>query len=302
MDKYKESGVNIEKAEKIVIDLKSKFPAIGGYAGVFPLGDHKLAATCDGVGTKIKIALELGIHDVIGEDLVAMSVNDLIAQGARPLFFLDYYACGRLNENIFNEVMKGIENGMNAAGCMLIGGETAEMPGMYNDDDYDLAGFACGIVEKEFKKDDIKAGDLIIGLSSTGIHSNGFSLVRKLFSNDELRQYKDIIMKPTRIYSEFFKSDENKSILAGSIKNMAHVTGGGINRALKRLLPDGLTAQMNSFELPEIFSIIEQKGVTVKEMEGIFNMGWGMLIGADKSEKERILDSLGGTVVGEVHD
>jgi phosphoribosylformylglycinamidine cyclo-ligase len=239
MSTYKKSGVDVEKAEGLVKDLKARFPHIGSYAGAFQAGDQKLAATCDGVGTKIMLAIESDRHEVVGVDLVAMSINDLIAGGAKPLIFLDYFACGKLNKDIFNRVMAGIEEGMKKSGCMLLGGETAEMPGMYKDDDYDLAGFACGSVIKEFNNSCVNKDDVIIGLASNGIHSNGFSLVRKVFSSDDLKKYVDLIMQPTEIYSVLLNTEEARDLMMTSIKSLAHVTGGGINRALKRLLPEG---------------------------------------------------------------
>ncbi len=302
MNIYKKSGVDVEKAESLVSDLKKRFPAIGDYAGVFPLGNYKLAATCDGVGTKINLAIEFGKHEVVGEDLVAMSVNDLIAGGAQPLFFLDYFSCSKLDKDIFNNVLKGIENGLKKANCLLIGGETAEMPGMYKDSDYDLAGFACGVILKEFKKEQIKKGDLIVALNSNGIHSNGFSLVRKIFNKNELEKYKDLILKPTEIYSVFVNSENGKRLLISSVKSMAHVTGGGINRALRRLLPVGLKGKISPHTLPEIFDIIEKKGVSRVEMENVFNMGWGMILVIEEKEAEVVLNTIGGKVIGQVYD
>ncbi|MFC2091949.1 phosphoribosylformylglycinamidine cyclo-ligase [Elusimicrobiota bacterium] len=299
MDKYKESGVNIEKAEGLVNALKEKFPEIGGYAGKFQLGENKLAATCDGVGTKIKLAIEFNKHREVGQDLVAMSVNDLIAGGSKPLFFLDYFSCGKLDETVFNEVLSGIEIGIKKAGCLLLGGETAEMPGIYKDADYDLAGFACGIVLKEFDKSSVRKGDLIAGIRSSGLHSNGFSLVRKTFSEDELSQHRDMIMRPTRIYSEFTEDDRHKEIFVSDIKSMAHVTGGGIKRALARLLPSGSTAALEDLELTDIFEVMQAKGISRDEMSGVFNMGWGMLFVIDESRSE-ILDTIDAQVIGRV--
>jgi phosphoribosylformylglycinamidine cyclo-ligase len=288
MNLYKKSGVDIGMAEDMVAALKKRFPSIGGYAGVFPLAKHKLAATCDGVGTKIKLAVRFDMHEVAGQDLVAMSVNDLIAAGARPLFFLDYFSCGKLEKRIFFRVLKGIEEGINLAGCTLLGGEIAEMPGMYKKGDYDLAGFACGIIENNFDKHMVKKGDVLIGLKSSGIHSNGFSLLRKIFSDAELEQYRDLIMKPTKIYSQ--------ALSVKGAKNMAHVTGGGMKRALTRLLPKTRGAELFKYNLPKIFKIIQRKEVTRDEMSGVFNMGWGMIIAA----REKDADEIGGTIIGVV--
>ena len=207
MDKYKKSGVDVEKAEGLAGKLRDKFPGLGGYAGIYRAGDGSvLAATCDGVGTKIRLAIDLDMHEVVGEDLVAMSINDLIAGGAKPLFFLDYFSCGILREDIFMRVMSGIESGLKKSECILLGGETAEMPGMYSDNDYDLAGFAVGSVHMQLNRDAVSKGDVIVGLPSSGIHSNGFSLVRSIFSDEEIRRYRDLIMKPTVIYSKLISS------------------------------------------------------------------------------------------------
>ncbi|MFH1416196.1 MAG: phosphoribosylformylglycinamidine cyclo-ligase [Elusimicrobiota bacterium] len=300
MNEYKKSGVDVEKAENLVKGLSVKFPSIGGYAGVFPVGNNKMAATCDGVGTKIRLAVEFDRHETVGEDLVAMSINDLIAGGAQPLFFLDYFSCGRLDEEIFNRVLKGIENGLSKCDCALIGGETAEMPDMYKDGDYDLAGFACGLVRKEFNKNTIKTGDLVIGVESNGIHSNGFSLVRKLFSKEDLSEHIDTIMRPTRIYSEFIFSETGEPLLMDMIKSMAHVTGGGIERALKRLLPDGIGIDMADFEIPEIYKLIEKRGMTVEEMKKVFNVGWGMLLVISPEDEEKLLSIVSGSRIGKV--
>ncbi|MBA7705665.1 Phosphoribosylformylglycinamidine cyclo-ligase [subsurface metagenome] len=227
-------------------------------------------------------------------------MNDLIAGGAKPLFFLDYFSCGKLNEEVFGRVMKGIGRGLKKADCVLIGGETAEMPDMYKAGDYDLAGFACGIIIKEFKKENVKKGDWIIGLKSNGIHSNGFSLVRKIFSKIELKKYKDLILKQTKIYSIFVNSYARKRLYTSSIKSMAHVTGGGIDRAIKRLLPGGMKGEIFPYALPEIFDIIERKDIKRKEMNKIFNMGWGMLLVVEEKHKRKILKEFGGSVIGRV--
>lgn len=293
---YKKSGVDIKKAEKIVGNLMHEFPEIGGFAGIFQLGKYKLAATCDGVGTKIKLAIEFDKHEVVGEDLVAMSVNDLIAQRAKPLFFLDYFSCAKLKTYIFQQVLKGIKRGLKKANCKLLGGEIAEMPGMYQGNDYDLAGFSCGILLKQFKKEKIKKGDLIVGLKSNGVHSNGFSLIRKIFDKKELKKYRDLILKPTKIYSLFIHHPS----LFSSIKSMAHITGGGLERAVKRLLPAGGKAEIVSPILSGIFKVIHEKGVSLKEMNGTFNMGWGMLLITGERETEKVLKITKGKIIGRV--
>jgi phosphoribosylformylglycinamidine cyclo-ligase len=292
MDLYAKSGVDVGKAENLVDRLKEKFPSIGGYAGIFPLGKHKLAATCDGVGTKIKLAIQFDRHEAVGIDLVAMSVNDLIAGGAKPLFFLDYFSSGKLQPEIFNRVIKGIKRGIDQAGCILLGGEIAEMPGMYKNGDYDLAGFACGVIEREFKKKTIKKGDLIIGLRSNGIHSNGFSLVRKAFNTKDLEEYKNLILRPTKIYSGI--------IGIKSAKNLAHVTGGGIVRALKRLLPEEKKAEIFRYNPPKIFKLIEGKGIDRSQMENVFNMGWGMIMAVEEKNGDKAIQETGGRIIGAV--
>jgi len=273
---YKESGVDVENAESLVGLLKKKFPALGGYAGEYELEGLKLAAACDGVGTKIKLASMLDMHEVAGEDLVGMNVNDIIASGAKPLFFLDYFSTGRLEKKIFLRILSGIESGLKKADCSLLGGETAEMPGMYEKGEYDLAGFCVGIKQQEYNKRSVKSGDVILALKSSGIHSNGFSLVRKALSLKEIKKYKSMIMIPTRIYSELIPSTANEEALA-KIKSMAHVTGGGINRAIKRLLPEGKDARIHVSDPPEIFKIISLKNISMDEMRSVFNMGWGMI-------------------------
>ncbi|MFW6134753.1 MAG: phosphoribosylformylglycinamidine cyclo-ligase [Elusimicrobiota bacterium] len=297
---YKKSGVDVDKAEKIAEDLKKRFPSIGGYAGLYKLGEYTLASTCDGVGTKILIAKEFNCHEVVGEDLVAMNVNDLIAGGAKPLFFMDYFSTGNLDKKIFSKVMKGIETGIEKAKCVLLGGETAEMPGMYGKDEYDLAGFSCGILIKKLKQDSIKKGDVIIGLKSNGIHSNGFSLVRKVLSKDDIKNNLDIIMKPTKIYSEVAELLSKKDTVSDSIKSIAHVTGGGINRALHRLLPKKMKAKINEYQTLQIFKIISERGISSEEMKKVFNMGWGMLLVADKKEGDTVSEVLNGQIIGEV--
>ncbi len=295
VNNYKKSGVDVNKAEQLVESIKKRFPYIGGYAGNFSIGPYKLAATCDGVGTKIKLAIQFNMHSVVGEDLVAMSVNDLIAGGAQPLFFLDYFSCSNLNENVFNEILKGIEIGLKKSNCILLGGEIAEMPDIYTGNDYDLAGFACGLNFKEFNKEEVKKGDMIIGLKSNGLHSNGFSLIRKLFSSIELEKYKELIMLPTRIYSEIVNSQE---IIISSVKSAAHITGGGIVRALKRLLPDGLNGEIFPYPLQGIFKIIEKKGINRAELESVFNCGWGMFLIASEKDSDKVIKSIDGEIVG----
>jgi phosphoribosylformylglycinamidine cyclo-ligase len=301
MDKYKKSGVDVKKADGLAQRLRDRFPGLGGYAGIFETDDgNVLAATCDGVGTKIRLAIDLDMHEIVGEDLVAMSINDIIAGGAKPLFFLDYFSCGVLNEEIFMRVMKGIETGLAKCGCVLLGGETAEMPGMYSGSDYDLAGFAVGSVFADIDKESIEEGDIIIGLPSSGIHSNGYSLVRSIFDDDDMRRYRDLLMKPTEIYSGIVDAHAANCDLISRIKSMAHVTGGGITRALTRLLPEGRGAAVDLPDIPEIFRIIMDKGVKYDEMKGVFNMGVGMMIACSSEDAPGIEDKLGGKRVGQI--
>ncbi len=292
MGLYKKSGVDVEKAESLVEKLKEKYPSIGGYAGVYEIDGVGLAATCDGVGTKIKLAVSAGKHRGIGIDLVAMSVNDLIAGGARPLFFLDYFACGKLREDIFSQVMEGIREATEKAGCLLLGGETAEMPGMYGGEDYDLAGFAVGKVEQPFDVKKVESGDKILGWSSSGVHSNGFSLIRDVFSDKELKEHSDMLLSPTVIYDNLINP-------RFELKNLAHVTGGGMERALKRLLGKK-KAEIFDYDIPEIFRIIEKKGVSLEEMKKVFNCGWGMIAVAEPDNAESIARSADAEVIGRV--
>ncbi len=290
---YKKSGVDVAKAEKIVGNIRKIFPHIGGYAGEFRFGGKILAATCDGVGTKLKLAIEFDAPEVVGEDLVAMSVNDLIAQKARPLFFLDYFACGKLDEKLFNRVFLGIKRGLKKAKCLLLGGEIAEMPGIYAKKNYDLAGFAVG--EKiPSPSQKIREGDYIVAIKSNGVHSNGFSLIRKIFTESELRKNKSLFLKPTRIYSEL---PENPQIYKLA-KKIAHVTGGGLERALSRLLPKDLSAEIFPFEVPRVFRLIASKKVAKNELPRVFNMGWGMILATDEKKLPKILKMTRGKVIG----
>ncbi len=239
MINYKRAGVDIDKANLLLKKIKNLVPEIGGFSGLVPV-DRKykspvLVTSCDGVGTKLKIATLLNRHNTIGIDLVAMVVNDIITTGARPLFLLDYFACGKLDVKVAEEVIKGIVKGCRIAGCKLHGGETAEMPGMYRIREYDLAGFGVGMIEKEriIDTSNIKAGDVLVGLPSSGIHSNGFSLVRKIFSKKELKKMGDELLTPTRIYVREVLSVI--SYLPTAISGIAHITGGGMIDNLYRI-------------------------------------------------------------------
>ena len=301
---YAQAGVDIDAGNRMVELIKPLVRAtaragadseIGGFGGLFDLKragftDPILVAANDGVGTKVKIAIETGRHDTIGIDLVAMSVNDLVVQGAEPLFFLDYYACGKLEPEIGAAVVAGISLGCRQAGCALIGGETAEMPGLYQGDDYDLAGFAVGAVERGevLPRADIAAGDIILGLASSGVHSNGYSLVRKIVAKSGLAwsapapfagdmTLGEAILTPTRIYV--------KSCLAAiratkAVKGFAHITGGGFPDNIPRVLPKGLGARIDlaRVTVPTVFKWLADTGnVAEREMLRTFNCGVGMI-------------------------
>lgn len=280
---YKKSGVNIDAGNELVKRIKKRLPKIGGFGGLFPIDGTKynLVSSTDGVGTKLKIAFLINKHDTVGQDLVAMNVNDIICCGAKPLFFLDYFACGKLNVNHTENVIKGIADGCNIAGCQLIGGETAEMPGFYKDGEYDLAGFSVGIVEKgkEITGKEIKAGDIIIGLASSGPHSNGYSLIRKVFNEKELKKYSKELLAPTRIYVKEVLSAINK--FGKNITGIAHITGGSFYDKIGRILPENakVIIEKNSWNVPEIFKLVQKKGnVPEKDIYRTLNMGIGMVL------------------------
>ena len=268
---------------------------IGGFGSLFEMPkkfkNPVLVSGTDGVGTKLKLAFELNKHDTVGIDLVAMSVNDILVQGAEPLFFLDYFACGKLEVDTAAQVIKGIAEGCEQAGCALVGGETAEMPGMYPAGEYDLAGFAVGCVDKEkiINGLSITAGDVVLGLASSGAHSNGYSLIRKLIASSGIdfesdadgffagRKFKDVVMAPTKIYVKSLL----KLIDALPVKGMAHITGGGITENIPRVLPAGLTAEINgkSWQMPPLFQWLQAQGnITHSEMYKTFNCGIGMAV------------------------
>ncbi len=301
---YKEAGVDIQAADEFVSRIrgKPKTNTVEAFASSFPLKSimHRyknplLVSSCDGVGTKLKIAQELGIHNTVGIDLVAMNVNDIICFGARPLFFLDYIACGKVKVDVLVEVVKGIKKGVHQAGCVLLGGETAEMPGMYSKDEYDLAGFCVGVVDKQEIIDGrkIKAGDVVVGLSSSGIHSNGYSLVRKVFNKNEREKYASQLLKPTRIYVKEVLSilsivNKKKKIIRG----IAHVTGGAFYNKVTKIVPDGfcMVIDRRRWSPPRIFKLIQDKGnIDDREMYTVFNMGIGMVIVVDARKAEDVL-------------
>ena len=302
---YAQAGVDIDAGNRMVDLIKPLVRAtarpgadaeIGGFGGLFDLKrtgykDPILVAANDGVGTKVKIAIETGRHDTIGIDLVAMSVNDLVVQGAEPLFFLDYYACGKLEPEVGAAVVAGISVGCKQAGCALIGGETAEMPGLYAGDDYDLAGFAVGAVERGgvLPRADIAEGDVILGLASSGVHSNGYSLVRKVVAKSGLAWSVDApfapdvslgeaILTPTRIY---VKSCLSAIRATGAVKGFAHITGGGFPDNIPRVLPKGLGARIDLTRVnaPPVFKWLADVGnIAEREMLRTFNCGVGMIV------------------------
>lgn len=307
MISYKSAGVDISKADKLVKRLQEKLPGIGGFGGIFPLPlkEYKeplLVASTDGVGTKLMVAQMMNNHKTVGIDLVAMVVNDLAACGARPLFFLDYYSVGKLNISHAEQVLAGIMEGCRLAECSLLGGETAELPGVYDEGHYDMAGFGVGIVEKVKIIDGsrIKPGNLLIGIPSSGLHSNGYSLARKVLIDKEKlplnkkcggmkKPLGKILLEPTKIYSPLMVELAEKRLVRG----MAHITGGGIPGNLNRILPENIDAQINvsKWKIPEIFKLIAEKGpVTKKEMFKTFNMGIGLIIALSRRNKIRVME------------
>lgn len=314
---YKKAGVDIELAEKAIrssLKLIEKtqsgdvLSGVGGFSALFtlPPGEYKnpvLASAADGVGTKIKVAQAVEKHDTVGIDLVAMVVNDLLTSGAKPLFFLDYIACGKVEPVVIKEILKGVVAGCKQAGCALIGGETAEMPDFYKKDEYDLAGFGVGVVDKDKIIDgkEIEEGDLILGLASSGLHSNGFSLVRKLLKAKKINYYErtpfskkswaEVLLKPTRIYA--------RSLLAlfkeTKVKGLAHITGGGLSLNIPRILPPGKRAviRTSSWKIPPVFLWLQEAGnISTEEMFRTFNMGIGMVVVISQSQCELAIKTL----------
>jgi phosphoribosylformylglycinamidine cyclo-ligase len=311
---YRDAGVDIDAGDALVEAIKpfarktmrdGVLAGIGGFGALFEIGkkyrEPVLVSGTDGVGTKLKLAFELNRHDTVGIDLVAMSVNDILVQGAEPLFFLDYFACGKLDVPTATDVIKGIAAGCELAGCALIGGETAEMPGMYPDGEYDLAGFAVGAVEKSRIIDGRKIvpGDVVLGLASSGIHSNGFSLVRKILSvarpdiNADFhgRPLADVLMAPTRIYVKPLLALMEKIDVHG----MVHITGGGLVENIPRVLQPDLTAELQreGWTMPPLFSWLQQHGgVADTEMHRVFNCGIGMAVIVSRDDADAAIDQL----------
>jgi phosphoribosylformylglycinamidine cyclo-ligase len=318
---YRDAGVDIEAGDALVEQIKpfakrtmrpEVLGGIGGFGSLFAVPqkfkEPILVSGTDGVGTKLKLAFELNKHDTVGIDLVAMSVNDILVQGAEPLFFLDYFACGKLEVGVAAQVIKGIAEGCEQSGCALVGGETAEMPGMYPAGEYDLAGFAVGCADKSKLIDGttIAAGDVVLGLASSGAHSNGYSLIRKLIEKSGIdfesdfhgRKFKDVVMEPTRIYVKSLL----KLIEALPVKGMAHITGGGITENIPRVLPAGLTAEIRAdgWQLPPLFQWLQAQGnIVPSELYKTFNCGIGMAVIVAKehvAQARQLLEASGETV------
>lgn len=328
---YKDAGVDVHRGYEAVAQMKQHVQStftkgvltdIGSFGGAFSLAAFKemeepvLISGTDGVGTKLKLAFDMNKHDTIGIDAVAMCVNDIICSGAEPLFFLDYIATGHIAPEHVAEIVKGISDGCKESLCALVGGETAEMPGFYPAGEYDVAGFAVGIVDRKKMIDGskIKPGDVIIGLPSTGVHSNGFSLVRKLvevsgvkldsYSEALGETYGEALLKPTKLYV--------KSVLAAKkaagIKGIAHITGGGFIENVPRTLPEGVSAKINlkAIEKPPIYQFLEEtSGLGIEELYNTFNMGIGMMLVVDAQAADQVIEAICGigekaSIIGEI--
>lgn len=318
---YKKSGVDIDAGNELVDKIKPAIKktmrsgvlgSVGGFGALFDVKgagykDPLLVSATDGVGTKLKIAIDAGKHSTVGQDLVAMCVNDLVVQGAEPLFFLDYFASGKLDVARAQDIIEGIAKGCELAGCALIGGETAEMPGMYADDDYDLAGFAVGAVERDGLIDGskVQAGDVVIGLPSSGVHSNGFSLVRRIITDicgltysdpapfAEGQTLADCFLAPTRIYTKALAALIKD--MPNAVHAMAHITGGGLLENIPRVLPDGLAVQLDAqkWDMPEVFKWLAREGdLTADDLARTFNCGIGMCLIVPSEVAETVMKTL----------
>ncbi|WP_181347913.1 phosphoribosylformylglycinamidine cyclo-ligase [Thalassobacillus sp. CUG 92003] len=316
-DHYKQSGVDVEAGYRAV-DLMKKHVArtsrpeviggIGAFAGLFDISSfsyqHPVLVTgTDGVGTKLKLAFLMNRHDTIGVDAVAMCVNDIIAQGADPLLFLDYIACGKNEPDKIEQIVKGIADGCEASGCALVGGETAEMPGVYDEQEYDVAGFVVGMADKAglITGEHIEAGDCLIGLPSSGVHSNGFSLVRRVVAERELdlnttypgldHPLGEVLLTPTKIYTKAIQAVKQ----AVTVKGISHITGGGFEENIPRVLPEGLGVQLHRgvWSIPAIFQFLMDHGkLTEDDMYGVFNMGIGMSLVVAQDDVDTALSAL----------
>ncbi len=317
---YEKAGVNLEAGYEVVRRIKSHVAStsrkgvmgnIGSFGGMFDLSaldikEPVLVSGTDGVGTKLKLAFAMDKHDTIGIDAVAMCVNDVLAQGAEPLFFLDYVAVGKNEPAKIEAIVAGVAEGCRQAGCALVGGETAEMPGMYTDGEYDIAGYTTGVVEKSQLIDGskVKVGDVLVGIASTGVHSNGFSLVRKVFADNELdlnATYPELegallgetALTPTRIYVKQVLD----VIRHCHVHGVAHITGGGFDENIPRILHEGMGVEVKegTWEILPIFRLLERYGkIAHREMFNIFNMGIGMVLAMDESEAQQAIDILAG--------
>jgi len=333
-EQYKEAGVNLEAGYESVrriqshvarTKVKGAIDSLGAFGGMFDLSVYNLkepvlVSGTDGVGTKLMLAFEMDKHDTIGIDAVAMCVNDVLVQGAKPIYFLDYIAVGQNKPEVIEQIVKGVADGCVQSECALIGGETAEMPDMYDVDHYDLAGFCVGVVDKSKLKDsrNLKVGDVLIGLPSTGVHSNGFSLVRKvLFKDNHLDAHAtyeeldgqllgDVLLTPTKIYVKAVSSLFDQV----DIHAMSHITGGGFYENVPRMLKEGMGVRIDTkaFPRPKIFDFIQQKGkIENQEMYNVFNMGIGFVMAVDPKDVQKVQDvlqAIGETsyVIGEVTD
>ena len=316
---YKKAGVDIEAGYKSVELMKKHVKetlrpevmgGLGGFSGAFSMAAFKnmenpvLLSGTDGVGTKIKLAFLMDKHDTVGIDCVAMCVNDVACAGGEPLFFLDYIACGKNYPEKIAEIVKGVAEGCKQAGCALIGGETAEHPGLMPEDEYDLAGFTVGVADAKYIIDGskIKAGDTLVGIASSGVHSNGFSLVRKVFemTKESLDTYYDELGKtlgealivPTRIYVKALKAVKDSGV---TVKGCSHITGGGFYENIPRMLPDGIRAvvKKDSYEVPAIFKLLQKKGDIAEEMMyNTYNMGLGMVLAVDSADAQKTVEAL----------
>ncbi|MFI3281103.1 MAG: phosphoribosylformylglycinamidine cyclo-ligase [Rikenellaceae bacterium] len=332
-ESYEKAGVNLEAGYEVVARIKKHVAStsrlgvmgnIGAFGGMFDLSalsvkEPVLVSGTDGVGTKLKLAFEMDKHDTIGIDAVAMCVNDVLAQGAEPLYFLDYVAVGHNEPAKIESIVAGVAEGCRQSGCALIGGETAEMPGMYTDGEYDIAGFTCGVVEKSELIDGskVKVGDVLIGVASSGVHSNGFSLVRKIVTDSGSDLHKvypelgdkllgEVLLTPTKIYI--------KPVLAVvkgcDVHGISHITGGGFDENIPRILKDdmGIEIKEGSWEILPVFRFLEREGgVAHREMFNIFNMGVGMVIALDESEADKAIEILTeagerATIIGRITD
>ena len=316
---YKNAGVDIEAGYKSVELMKKHvletmrpevLGGLGGFSGAFSMSAFKemekptLVSGTDGVGTKLKLAFLMDRHNTVGIDCVAMCVNDIACAGGEPLFFLDYIACGKNYPEKIAEIVSGVAEGCKQAGAALIGGETAEMPGFYPEDEYDLAGFAVGVVDEKnlITGKNIAVGDILIGIASSGVHSNGFSLVRKVFdvTKDNLNVYYDelgttlgeSLIVPTKIYVKALKCVKECGV---TIKGCSHITGGGFYENIPRMLPDGICAEVekNSYQVPSIFRLMKEKGEIAEEiMYNTFNMGIGMVLAVDPADQDKTMDAI----------